>query len=541
MSVLNRLLILSSWGNGKLKIENSKIHLENNCHLDQTTEDYVGSGEISSLKKNEEKKSSETMSPSQYCKACLDRTTDDFVIQLENTVYINLILNNNILNMLRPWWFQEYSPGQQIIFDQVKELIEKNYQSFGYTHIHTPAVENNSVLTAKWGDEASKQIFGLYWLAQWTDDAKKYSLHFDLTVPFARYVLDWAGEVSFPFKRSQIQPVWRWERQQKGRYKEFWQADIDVIWEEWRGNDKIDSSKYMYYDAEVIYTLGNTIKNILNYLKVDGKIVIKVNNRKLTWWLMSTLFPNDSDMSAKIFELLDKYYKMPEKTFYSNLRELIENDDDYVIIKPFLKSSLEELEEKEELWEIYNEGVREIKSIIETIKQLDIDDMVDVEYDPFIVRGLDYYTGTVFETFWAEKLDWGSVCSGWRYDNLTKSLSSGKVNYSWVGGSIWLSRIVSLIIENWMIETNQKTISEYMFLNFDSSKKEILKLAQNFRKDGKNIEIFPYEAKFGKQMKYAEKKGIKYVVILWENELEKWEYQIKNLETGDVEIINVKL
>lgn len=435
--------------------------------------------------------------------------------------------------MLRPWGFQEYSPWQQIIFDQVKNIIEKNYQSFGYSHIHTPAVEKNSVLTSKWWDETSKQIFGLYGLAQWTSDAKKYSLHFDLTVPFARYTLDWAGQISFPFKRSQIQPVWRWERQQKGRYKEFWQADIDVIWEEGRGNDKVDSRKYIYYDAEVIFTLGNTIKEILDYLKVNGKISIKINNRKLTWWLISTLFPNNSDISTKIFELLDKYYKIPNNEFYSKLEEIIGDNENYTKVETFIKSSLNELTENEELGEIYNEGVREIKSVIETIKQLDIENSVNVEYDPFIVRGLDYYTGTVFETFWDEKSDWGSVCSGWRYDNLTKSLSSGKANYSWVGGSIGLSRIVSLIIENWMIETNQKTISEYMFLNFSSTKKEILALAQKYRKNGKNIEIFPYEAKFAKQMKYAEKKWIKYVVILWEKELENKIYTVKNIINGD--------
>ncbi len=438
--------------------------------------------------------------------------------------------------MLRPWWFQEYSPSEQIIFDQVKEIIEKNYQSFGYTHIHTPAVEKNSVLTAKWWEESLKQIFGLYGLAQWAKDTKKYSLHFDLTVPFARFVLDWAGDISFPFKRSQIQPVWRWERQQKGRYKEFWQADVDVIWEGWRGNNIIDNSKYIYYDAEVIFTLWSTIKNILNYLKVDGKITIKVNNRKLTWGLISTLFPNNTEISSKIFDLLDKYYKISETEFYNNLKDIIDDNDKYKKIETFVKSNLESLKEDKELGEVYNEGVREIKAIMKIIKELDIDNIVNVEYDPFIVRGLDYYTGTVFETFWDEKSDWGSVCSGWRYDNLTKTLSSGKVNYSGVGGSIGLSRIVSLIIDNEMIKTNQKSISDYMFINFSSSRKEIIKLAQDFRKSGKNIEIFPFEAKFQKQMKYAEKKWIKYVVILWEDELEKWEYQIKNMENREINI-----
>ena len=134
--------------------------------------------------------------------------------------------------VLRPGWFPEYSPAEQLVFDDIKKIIEANYSQYGFAHIETPAVETTSVLLAKNGEDAGKQIFWLYGLAQGNEDTKDYALHFDLTVPFARYILDRENDITFPFKRYQIQPVRRGERSQRGRFKEFWQSDIDVIWQE---------------------------------------------------------------------------------------------------------------------------------------------------------------------------------------------------------------------------------------------------------------------------------------------------------------------
>ena len=174
---------------------------------------------------------------------------------------------------LRPSGFVEYSPSEQHIFDQLISEIQNQFQLFWYTHIYTPAVESNAVLLSKNWEETGKQIFGLYGLAQWAGDLKDYALHFDLTVPFARYVLVWEDKLTFPFKRFQIQPVRRGERAQKGRYREFWQCDIDVIWR--RDNEKT----VLYYDGETILTLMHALDAVLKKLEVNDEAVFHISNR----------------------------------------------------------------------------------------------------------------------------------------------------------------------------------------------------------------------------------------------------------------------
>ena len=185
--------------------------------------------------------------------------------------------------MFKVSWFPELLPEQKIIEERIIATIKENYQKLWYTLIETPAVERNSVLTAKWWWEVSKQIFWLYWLANGCDkDTKDYSLHFDLTVPFARYVLDYKNDLVFPFKRSQIQKVWRWERAQKWRYREFYQADIDVIWDESRENNSC--TKNLFYDAEIIFLLATTIEEIFSKLNLKNDVQINVNNKKIIFW-----------------------------------------------------------------------------------------------------------------------------------------------------------------------------------------------------------------------------------------------------------------
>lgn len=214
---------------------------------------------------------------------------------------------------LRPSGFPEYSPGQQIIFDKLKATIEQNYQAFGYTHIHTPAVEKNEVLLSKNGEETGKQIFGLYGMAQGSEDLKDYGLHFDLTVPFARYTLDWEHQLTFPFKRYQIQPVWRGERAQKGRYREFFQCDIDVIWK--------GEKSYLYYDAEIITTLAKTLTEIIDITGIDDTITFHINNKKMSQAFLSIITQNE-DQRTKISSLIDKFDKIGEENFYQEIQLL---------------------------------------------------------------------------------------------------------------------------------------------------------------------------------------------------------------------------
>jgi len=231
--------------------------------------------------------------------------------------------------MLKVWGFNELKPEQKIIEEQIFDIVKKNYRQFGYTPIETPAVERNEVLTAKWWGEVSKQIFWVYWLAQGASDLKKYSLHFDLTVPFARYVLDYKNDLTFPFKRSQIQKVWRWERQQRWRSREFYQADIDVIWEENipHPNPPLTGEgiiwKNLFYDAEVINIWYKTYLEIFEKFNLDLKIKININNKKIISGFIFAL--GLKEKFSEISVIIDNKEKISEKDFETKLQEITNN------------------------------------------------------------------------------------------------------------------------------------------------------------------------------------------------------------------------
>lgn len=405
-----------------------------------------------------------------------------------------------------PSGFPEYSPTEQAVFDRVKSIIEEHYKSFGYSHIYTPAVESNKVLLAKSWQETSKQIFWLYGLAQWGDDLKDYSLHFDLTIPFARYILDHENEITFPFKRYQMQPVWRGERSQRGRFREFWQCDIDTVW---RADSK---DQMLFYDAETLIVIANVFEDIRkNYLKWKS-ISIHYNDRKFLAKLLDH-YPNKSDL----YSLFDKYYKIGKEKFDQELINLVGEIESNKIQK-----QLSNPEKNPELLELE-----------ENIKKLNTQNL-KIIFDPFITRGLDYYTGMVYETFLDDDMWLWSISSGGRYENLTTYIDS-KRNFSWVGWSIWISRLMALIFENG--EWSKQTTTNYLCINFKETFGDICTIAQELRKENNNVEIYPSADKLGKQFTYADKKGIPYVVILGEWEKSDWTYKIKHMETGE-ETIN---
>jgi len=433
--------------------------------------------------------------------------------------------------VLRPGGFPENTPGQQIVFDQVFQIIEKNYRQYWYTHIHTPAVEANKVLLSKNWEDAGKQIFGLYGLAQWTEDAKDYALHFDLTVPFARYILDWENEIIFPFKRYQIQPVWRGERSQKGRFKEFRQADIDVI-----RNDQNPwvIGKNLFYDSETLFVIQKTIEEIKNRFLPNKKVIMRINNR----YLISGFFQQFKNLPLdKMYSLIDRYYKIWPDQFKDELKAFNLPDAEYTKILAFTQTKLEDLSFDMANNETFKRGVQEIQEVLKNIQRLNEIDWLHFVYDPFIIRGLDYYTWTVYEVYFDDEMGIGSISGGGRYENLTGYIDSKKDFYSWVGGSIGLSRMCYLILENFT--PDQQTVSDYLFLNFEETFGEIISLSTTFIKDGKNIEIYPTAEKLGKQFTYADKKWIPFVVILGEGELKEKQYKIKNMKTGEENIIGL--
>ena len=438
---------------------------------------------------------------------------------------------------LRPSGFVEYSPSEQRIFDQLISEIQSQFQLFWYTHIHTPAVESNTVLLSKNGEETWKQIFWLYGLAQWASDLKDYALHFDLTVPFARYVLDWENDLTFPFKRFQIQPVWRGERAQKWRYREFWQCDIDVI------RKKDDEKTVLYYDGETILTLMHALNAVLDKLKVKDEAVFHISNRKLIIWLLNDLIWEEK--TTIVCSYIDKRRKIGAENFITSLIDAWIKKSDAERINEIISHTytVKEIKEIDKLSEnkLFFEWLTELKSTIDFFETWEESTGEKLNYiiDLQIIRGLDYYSGTVFEAMLKNDEWLGSICWWWKYDHLTGYLNPKKDVYAGFGGSIWISRLLSKIFgeERWKIE--QKTSTEYLFLNFEETRSQILKLMNKFQKEWKNCELFYQSDKLWKQFGYADKKWIPYVVILWDGELSQWTYKIKNMQTGEEK--NVKI
>ena len=333
---------------------------------------------------------------------------------------------------LRPSGFPEYSPGQQLIFDKLKATIEQSYQAFGYTHIHTPAVEKNEVLLSKNGEETGKQIFGLYGMAQGSQDLKDYGLHFDLTVPFARYTLDWEHQLTFPFKRYQIQPVWRGERAQKGRYREFFQCDIDVIWK--------GEKSYLYYDAEIIATLGQTLSEVLKVCELEDQAVFHISNKKLIKAFLASV-SSDEEQAKAISNLIDKYSKIGEENFVATLEQDLGISSETVKkILTFIAFQTSDFGQLEEIAsfdqsELFKEGLEELKTVLSFLEQIKSAMQLKFEWkvNLQIIRGLDYYTGTIFEAVLKNDEKLGSICGGGRYENLTGYIDPKRNDYCGVG------------------------------------------------------------------------------------------------------------
>jgi len=425
--------------------------------------------------------------------------------------------------MLKVWWFPEYSPQEQIVFDDIKATIEKTYRSFGYLHIATPAVERNEVLL-KWWESASKEVFGLYWMASGAEDLKWYGLRFDLTIPFTRYVLDHQGELVFPFKRYQVQPVWRGERAQRWRYRQFFQADMDAIWRQ-----ETDEAKYLFLDAELIYALRETLEKIrVKYLS-NKQFKTHINNRNILGGLFSSL-TDDTDTITKLWKLFDNYYKIGAEKFSTDLEELL-GPKKASVVQQFVITSIDDLTENFVDNDEFTKWVRELKEVFAGLRLLNTDLWDVFVYDPFIVRGLDYYTGTVFENLIVDDIAMGSVCSWGRYANLTQSLDPKSQRFDGVGWSIGLSRLFALVAER--IKNLNTRKQGYLFLNFAETFPTIIEAAQKMKAKGGTVEIYPGNDKLKKQFSYADKLWIKNVVIIWGDEVLNKTFKVKNLETWE--------
>ena len=410
--------------------------------------------------------------------------------------------------------FMELLPNEQILFNQIKETIEKTYKKFGFLPIDTPVVELAEILLAKAGGETEKQIY------RFQKGDTDLALRFDLTVPLAKYVAKNYGNLSFPFRRYQIGKVYRGERAQKGRYREFYQCDIDII-----GDGKLG----LINDAEIpsiIYTIFRDLG--------FKDFTIRINNRRILNGIFESI--NQKENSEEILRIIDKIEKIGKNSVIEEFEKIGLNEEQIQKIIDFIEiqgTSDEKIEKLEGLGiqnEIFNQGIRELKTVIHNVRLFGVPEE-NFNVDLTIARGLDYYTGTVYETFLNEYRELGSVCSGGRYENLAEYYTNK--NLPGVGVSIGLTRLFSKLNELNIIKADKKSVAEILIIPMVEDLKEPIKLATKLRNAGINTEIYLNEKKIKAKFKYADKLEIPYVIVIGEDEIKENVVTIKNMKTGE--------
>lgn len=410
--------------------------------------------------------------------------------------------------------FMELLPNEQILFDQMKQKIENSYKTFGFLPIDTPIIESSEVLLAKAGGETEKQIY------RFTKGDTDLSLRFDLTVPLAKYVAKNYGNLSFPFRRYQIGKVYRGERAQKGRYREFYQCDIDII-----GDGELD----IINDAELPAVIYSTIKKL-----GFENFTIKINNRKILNGLYESI--GQKENSVAIMRIIDKLDKIGEEAVKEELLKLdiptntINTIIEFIKIEGTIDEKIEKLKNLKIENEIFLKGVEELEEVVKNIRLFGVPEN-NFTVDLTIARGLDYYTGTVYETFLNEYRELGSICSGGRYENLAENYTDKKL--PGVGISIGLTRLFFKLNELNLIKADKKSISNIIIIPMTENKTMPLKLAMELRNLGINTEIYLSDKKLKAKMKYADKLEIPYVTVIGDDEIERKKIKLKNMKTGE--------
>ena len=408
----------------------------------------------------------------------------------------------------------ELMPNEQILFEQIKEKIEKTYQKFGFLPLDTPILELSEVLLAKAGGETEKQIY------RFEKGDTDISMRFDLTVPLAKYVAKNYGNLSFPFRRYQIGKVYRGERTQKGRFREFYQCDIDIIG---------DGELSIINDAE----LPSVIYTVFKELGFDD-FTIRINNRKILNGLFESL--NQKGNSVEILRIIDKIDKIGKEAVIEEL-EKIEVDEEsiskimaFIGIEGATDEKLQKLKELDIQNEMFETGLDELTQVVKYVRTFGIPEN-NFKVDLTIARGLDYYTGTVYETFLNEYRELGSVCSGGRYENLAEYYTDKKL--PGVGISIGLTRLFYKLNELQIINAKKKSISEVLIVPMLEDMSIPIRIANELRKNGINTEIFLNNKKLKAKMKYADKLEIPNVIVIGEDEVNTRIVKIKNMITGN--------
>ena len=428
---------------------------------------------------------------------------------------------------------RDFGPIQMKRFDFIFDTISKQFESFGFMKISTPSVEKLEVLTGKYGDEGDKLLFKILnsgdYLKKITEQeflekdrksiTKKVSergLRYDLTVPFARFVAGNQNDLAFPFKRYQIAPVWRADRPQKGRYREFYQCDADII-----GSESILDE----------VSLMEIFDKAFKALKVSD-ISIKVNNRKILQALANQMQAGEriTDLTVAI----DKLDKIGSEKVLKELEDKGFTEGQLNYLSPLFELS-DEQDNNEKFEKLRNiladqplglEGIDELQTLEKLCLKMNVEVL---DFDPTLARGLDYYTGCIFEVK-PNDGSMGSIASGGRYDDLTSMF--GVKDLSGVGISFGADRIYDLMLDRGLFDEIDNAI-DYMIINFSNDHFEnYLELANRLRNEGSSVEVYPSPVKMKKQMNYANKRLVKNVIFLGQEEIDKGMYTVKQMADG---------
>lgn len=416
---------------------------------------------------------------------------------------------------------QELLPPLQAEFERLKTGITEVYRQHGFLTIETPTIERSEILFAKAGGDTEKQIYKVVKTAETANDADQ-ALRFDHTVPLARYTVEHMNDLAFPFKVTQVGRNFRGERPQKGRFREFYQCDVDIL-----GRNSLPVA----YDAEVIATLADALKVL-----PLPEFVVRVSNRKLLGGLLEEL--NLQQIASEVFGIIDHAEKVPREATLAALEAAGVGSENVVKITTFMEIAGDEVEVIPRLRAMgfgnatFNEGIDELETVLRTVEELAPE--ANVIADMLIVRGLDYYTGTVFETIVPQCREIGSICSGGRYENLASNYTEQKL--PGVGGSIGLTRLFYILREYGFIKVTGVKAVDVCLLPF--SEKEYgaaARIAEKLRTEGRTVDIVLSEKKLGDRMKYAGKVA-RFCAVIGEDEVKSRSYRLRNLETGDEEI-----
>ena len=411
--------------------------------------------------------------------------------------------------------FMELLPAKQAQFERMLEILRKTYSSYGFAPLDTPVIEDAQILLAKGGGETEKQIY------RFQKGDSDLALRFDLTVPLAKYVALHCNDLAFPFRRFQISKVYRGERAQRGRFREFYQADIDII-----GDGKLD----ILNEAEIPAIIYKVFRGFgLN------RFQIRVNNRKILNGFYGML--ELSEKSGEIMRTVDKLDKIgPEKTMMLLMddcgitKEQATQIMNFIAINGNNEYNLLRLQEYAGRNEIFDQGLAELKTVCDNLAAFGVPEE-NFAIDLTIARGLDYYTGTVYETTLLDHPEIGSVCSGGRYDNLAGYYIEKQL--PGVGISIGLTRLFYVLDEQGLLNPALPTSpADALVLPMTAEPGPAIALAETLRANGLKVQLYGEQKKFKQKMAYANKLGVPYAVLLGEDEIAEGMCSVKNMVTG---------